>query len=228
MWRGYIICASNVVGSRICTNCGHTNVGVYIKNYKISGGAPERNMESVTNFVKALAKIQGKCDRDIPNNLYDEIDSYFTESGIMRDQVRSRPLVGYIMRKREGTNIKMMLKALKSTNNNDHYSHVHTICRDYWHWVLPDFSILEASLTEIYYNVLLIKRSLSPKVTNRTSSLNIWFVIYKLLILKGVNISKEDLKYINTRSTIDNHERLWKIICDIYHSSDPNIYYISN
>lgn len=216
----------NVVGSRICSHCGHTNFGIYIKNYKISGTS-ERNTENTTNFVKALSKIQGKCDKEIPDELYTEIDDYFKDKGLIRDVIRSRELVDDVIKKRRGTNIHMMLQALKSTNNNDYYSYVHTICRDYWDWILPDFSILEASLTEIYYNILLIKRSLSPKITNRSSSLNIWFVVYKLLVLKGVNISKEDLKYINTKSTIDNHERLWRIICDIYHNNNPNIYYLS-
>ena len=176
--------------------------------------------EDRINFGKAVINYQGKQEIKLPENLEKILDEHFTRMGIPIGleirKTREKDDYG----RRIGTNLKMMIFALKSTGLSGHYENVNLIMNKYWGWDLPDISHLEEKIMADY------DRSqdvfLAIKSRSRKSCLNAQYRLYRHLERLGHKCEVQDFKIVGTERTLHFHESCWEKICRKLDSPDPN------
>jgi len=204
----------------ICSNCGAVNEIPTPKESSSTSTTKNQDYSDGENFYQALLRYQGKQNKKIPTQVYKELDAYFTELGQpTSDVIKSSPL--NTEGKRGKTSLQLLYKALQETNNSEYYEDANLIAHEYWGWLLPDVSHLEALILEDYKKTQKVYRELEK---DRKSSLGTQFRLFKHLQLRGHKCSVSDFKIATNPESIETNEGYWKIMCEL--CGDPEIYYI--
>lgn len=180
--------------SYICKICGLEEIS-YINTIDFTEDnkqTPEKDKET---FTKALLKFQGKNNEDIPNiilqKLYEYCDNYGTN---------------YIDVKKQ--DMYCMLQELGYPN---YYEDINLILFKFNKTPLPDLSSYEEQLKVNY----MLGENIYEKIkTDRKSSLNIQYLLFKHLEKLKYPCNKDDFKIIETREILIGYDQIWKQICD--------------
>ena len=222
--------AENEDGLLICPNldCGIVhNVVITTKMPKDGArvstcSSPDE--DSIENFLRAFIRYQG-LQTDKPNpELYDQLDDYFVRHKRFKGEIiRSMPTDPSTGRKGD-TNHQMLLFALYEIGQTCYYEHINLIGHIYWGWELPQVSQYKDRIISDYLKTQKVFRQIPIEEKNRTSSLGTQFRLWRHLQLAGHKCSMSEFKIAENPDSINNHNRLWKLMCE--GANDPNIYYI--
>lgn len=179
----------------------------------------ENDME---NFIKALNRYQG-LQSNPPKALYAKLDTYFSERGLpSAEYIRSLP---YNDRGKKGNvNKEMLYAALSSIGYSSYYEDVNLIGHIYWDWKLPDLTLLKDTIIRHYLITQKSFYKIPLEIRDRISSLGTSYRLWKHLELVGVPVYQDDFKIAENPKSINNHKRLWKLMCE--NADDDEIYYI--
>jgi hypothetical protein len=203
--------------------CPHCGLEKYVLSNMVvrDGSASARNeYNDITNFVKALHRYQGLQAPKFPSDMEARLDAYFTaHHRPLGSEIRKLPMNE---RGRRGdTDHKMLFTALAATGLSDFYDDANLIGSTYWGWSLPDVRHLEPLILDHYRATQEVYVRL-PKT--RSSSLGTQFRLYRHLVLVGYVCYLSEFKVSNSDSSVDEHEALWKAMCE--GANRPDIYYI--
>lgn len=195
------------------------NINYHQKYIKVQNINTDNDLE---NFIKALMRYQGLQNKP-PESIYSKLDQYFAERGLPLSQdIRSLP---YNERGKKGdTNKEMLCQALAHIGCASYYEDVNLIGHIYWDWKLPNLSTLQDKIIRIYQLTQKAFYKIPPEQRFRISSLGTQFRLLKILELCGHICYYEDFKIAENNDSLQNHKRLWKMMCEI--ADDPEIYYI--
>lgn len=203
--------------------CPHCGLEKYVlSNMVIRDGTTSTRNEynDITNFVKALHRYQGLQAPKFPSDMEARLDAYFmAHHRPPGSEIRKLPMTE---RGRRGdTDHKMLFTALAATGLSDFYDDANLIGSTYWGWSLPDVRHLEPLILDHYRATQEVYVRL-PKT--RSSSLGTQFRLYRHLVLVGYVCYLSEFKVSNSDSSVDEHEALWKAMCE--GANRPDIYYI--
>jgi hypothetical protein len=197
-------------GLQVCENCGFERIGFNIDENMSSHRNGYQDRE---NFIKALAKYQGKIvpDKDLVADVVQLLDKHFASYGMDTGEVIRKRSLNKRGRK-NGTSKELMYQAL-SEIQRPLYDFTNYFCYVYWGWKLPDVTHLETQILTDYDKTQVVLDGL-PK--DRKSSLNTQFRLLKHLELVGHPCSPDDFRVIKTRSIIEDHNDLWyQMVVDV-------------
>lgn len=184
----------------------------------------KNDYEDRENFYKAAMRFACKQLKTFHPKLEEDLDEYFIGIGIgPGEQIRTQPVVNG---RKKGVNFQKMIKALttlsKSRNINhsyrkiysDYYEDAWLIMHDYWGLPANNIVPLISDLMEIYDKTQKIYNSLTPAERGgREASLNTQYRLLVELLALGFACTKADFKIPGQKESLDNHQRLWKIMC---------------
>jgi hypothetical protein len=179
--------------------------------------------ESHDNFIDTFIRYQGLQIDVPPIDIYKDLDSYFVKNGKLKgEDIRKLPLdeTG----KRGNTSISMLESALSSIGRSQYYKDMHYIAREYWGWTLPKLMHLQNKLSDHFVKTEQVYNSIPIEVRERSSSLGKQFRLYVHLLLLGHKCSMNDFKIAKNTKSLNNHFRLWRMMCE--GANDPDIYYM--
>lgn len=198
-------CANFITQSGIvyCVNC-YSEISPEISLYSINRNNIYNTYayEEKENFKKAMIRFQGKQKIKFPKDFFEKLDEYFESYGLPKGQeVREKKL---------RPDKELLLKALSERKFNKYYEDINLICHIYWGFELPDVSHMESKLLEDYEKFNEAYKRLKK---DRKSSLNIQFLLYKLLKRNGFPCTKSDFKLMKTADILEYHERIYHEVC---------------
>jgi len=180
--------------SYFCKVCGLEEIS-YINTIDFTEDSKQNPEKDKETFTKALLKFQGKNNEDIPNiilqKLYEYCDNYGTDY----------------------TNIKKqdMYCMLQELGYPNYYEDINLILYKFNKTPLPDLSSYEEKLKINY----MLGENIYEKIkTDRKSSLNIQYLLFKHLEKLKYPCNKDDFKIIETREILIGYDQIWKQICD--------------
>lgn len=172
---------------------------------------PKTDYEDEGNFMKSIARYQGKQSRKIDFvTLKKELDLYFSQYGFpIGDEIKKLDF-NEDQRTKGKTNITKMINALSKLKRPNLYEDVNLICHEYWGWNLPDISFIVDKLIEDYRKTQKVYISLSK---TRKSCLNLQYRLFKHLQALEVPVKKEDFRIPTTDNILVYHDSLWEQMC---------------
>lgn len=198
-------------GTLVCGNCGLEKSLIYRHSDNSSRlEYPEKNdYEDRVNFWDALVRHQGKQSVDLPEGLWSDLDNYFASKGLPTSkEIRSKP-----PNKRggkNGTSLRIMIKALGDTGHSKQYKNANLICAKYWGWKLLDLTGYEEEIMKNYDKAQAIYREI--KGNERTSSLGTEFLKYAHLYHMGYDVRVQDFRIAETEDIRNYYMRIWEHI----------------
>ena len=213
----------NIDGVIRCINCNNEyqiiNATKYADNYNMQYINIENDDE---NFAKALMRYQG-LQNNPPKILFTKLDNYFSQRGFpSAESIRALP---HDDRGKKGnTNKKMMCLALSNIGYSTYYEDVDLIGHIYWDWTLPDLTNVKDIILEHYAITQKSFYKIPSNVRQRISSLGTQYRLWRHLQLVGENVAMDDFKIAENNDSLQNHHRLWRLMCEI--SQNEEIYYI--
>lgn len=179
--------------SYICKICGLEEIS-YVNTIEFTEDnkqVPEKDKET---FTKALLKFQGKNNEDIPNIILQKLYEYCDNYGI-----------DYINVKKQD-----MYSMLQELNYPNYYEDINLILYKFNKTPLPDLSSYEEQLKIDY----MLGENIYEKIkTDRKSSLNIQYLLFKHLERLKYPCNKDDFKIIETREILIGYDNIWEKIC---------------
>lgn len=196
-----------------------------ILNKKISY---DNNIQTYTtdndmeNFIKTLSRYEG-LQQSPPNIIYNKLDIYFKERGFMNaNDIKQLPY--NTDGKKGNTNREMLCNALSNIGYSDYYEDFNLIGHIYWGWKLPNLINIKPIILEHYKITQKCFFKIPLEIRNRISSLGTQYRLWRHLQLLGYECYMEDFKIAENNDSLQNHHRLWKLMCELANSDD--IYYI--
>lgn len=194
----------NEIHIQACPSCGLE----YNRLKKIPLHSKEQvvrnDKETKDNFKRAISRFQGKQNLPDKASLYEKLDKYFRSYGLVdREKAKTLPLNAD--GERVGTDKKTLFKALKAIKEPK-YSHSNLICHEYWGWTLPNIAHLEQRLLDNYTKM---QKALTKVITDRNSSINVDYLLFKHLEILGYPCKREDFKMVDTPDILDRYENYW-------------------
>jgi len=180
--------------SYICRVCGLEEI-CYINTIDFTEDNKQIIDKDKETFTKALLKFQGKSNEDIPENIIQRLYQYCNDYNIDINTVKKQDMYS-------------MLQELGYPN---YYEDINLILYKFNKTPLPDLSRYEE---ELKINYMLGENTYEKIKTDRKSSLNIQYLLFKHLELLGYKCSKYDFKIIETREILIGYDNLWKQICE--------------
>ena len=182
---------------------------VYKDSSRVSTST-RNNYEDKLNFIKAIARYQGKQGNKLPQNLIQSLDEYFSSYGLMTGKQfkESKPLDE--QGRRVGTDRLMMIKALRESGNSGLYEDINLIMHMYWGWTLPDISHLVDTIIDDYEKSQKVYENIK---VDRSSCLNTQYRLFKHLQRLGYPCRKDEFKIIGTQEILEFYEIVWEKIC---------------
>lgn len=182
--------------------------------------------ESFENFMKILYEKQGLIPLDDIDDICKELDNHCRKTpGLdVSEIVKKRPLDH--RGRREGTSHSMLRSMLSAIKRPKFFKKIDYIASVYWGWVLPNYSHLEDKIIRIYMETDRAYRKIPFEVKQRTSSIGRQFVLFKILQLCGCEVYIDEYKMAENEHSLENHYKLWEIMCDMANINNPDIYYI--
>lgn len=194
-------------GLQLCENCGFEKIGFNIDE---SMSSHRNGYQDRENFIKALAKYQGKIvpDKEVVTEIVILLDKHFISYGMDTGEIIRKRTLNKRGRK-DGTSKELMYQALGEIQK-PMYDFTNYFCYVYWGWKLPDVTSIETQILSDYDRTQVILDGL-PK--DRKSSLNTQFRLLKHLELVGHPCAPDDFRVIKTRTIIEDHTELWSQMC---------------
>jgi hypothetical protein len=196
-----------------------------ILNKKIAYDSAVQNCNAdndMENFMKTLLRYEG-LQQSPPAIIYTKLDTYFQERGF--PPASEIKLLPYNMDGRKGnTNREMLCNALSHIGYSDYYEDCNLIGHIYWDWKLPNLSNIKPLIIEHYKITQKCFYKIPLEVRNRISSLGTQYRLWRHLQLLNYECYMEDFKIAENSESLQNHHRLWKLICNLVQRDD--IYYI--
>jgi hypothetical protein len=186
-----------------CSNC-YFEISPEISLYSINRNNVYNTYayEERENFKKAMIRFQGKQKVKFPKDFFEKLDEYFVSYGFPKGEE--------VRQKKMRPDKELLLKALSEKKFNKYYEDINLICNIYWGFELPDISHIENKLLEDYEKFNEAYKRLKKE---RKSSLNIQFLLYKLLKRNGFPCTKSDFKLMKTADILEYHERIYQEVC---------------
>jgi len=120
----------------------------------------------------------------------------------------------------------MMYQALSITKNSQYYEETNYICVRYWGWKLHDLMYLKSTIQKIINEINQIYPTIPIEIKVRVSNLGTQYMLYKVLRALGHPCSQNEFKIPEDNDSIQNQEKIWKIICE--NMKDPKLEYLEN
>ena len=203
-----------------CPKC--FNEHQMIHTSKNSDGVKEQNLNTendMENFVKALTRYQG-LQPNPPLVIYTKLDTYFRQRALpTSDKIRLLPYNDE--GKKGNTNKEMLCQALSNVGYASYYEDVNLIGHIYWDWKLPDLTGLQDTILHHYAITQKAFYKIPLKVRGRISSLGTQYRLFRHLQLVGHICHQDDFKIAENVDSLQNHHRLWRMMCDL--ANDPEI-----
>ena len=177
------------------------------------------------NFRKALLRFIGvqKITFDIPT-ICDALDKYFMSVG-HKSASHYKSLPDNNWGKKDGTSLDLLLNGFKAIKCSKLYEDANIVGMHLWGWVLPDLSGMIDTIMNDYRETQKVYENMALTARGRKSCLSTQLRLYAHLLMRGVNVRKEDFKIPKQRDSLVKQDELWKYMCD--GTDNPNIYYIS-
>lgn len=174
------------------------------------------------NFTKAVIRYSCKQSKNFNENLFQDLDEYFVNNKMRTgEEIRARP------GKKSEISFQIMLKALTTLSRpkksehlyrkcySDYYEDIRLIMHNYWGYPISDITHLLPKLLNIYNSTQEYYNSLTTDERGgRDAALNTQFRL--LVQLKALNYpcNKKDFKIQSSRESLENHQNLWKKMCE--------------
>lgn len=192
-----------------CPECSCINH--FLKPHSYNRNANMVPDDDITNFTKVLDKFEGKTDIYPSIELYDDLDTYFTSSGMENGEFyRNLPLTAD--GRKADTCKKKLWTALEVTGNNKFYDEINFITHVYWGWVLPDLTLYRDQLLTDYIKTQAVWTRIKQKY-NRSASLGTQFRLYVHLKALGYQCDRDDFKIQDMVESLRLHNEAWRIMC---------------
>ena len=193
-------------GTMMCP-CGYQRTGLskeatYRDSSRVNA-APRAKYDDFTTFMKSFDNYMGVDIPDIPEKLFEMLDTYFKTAGMPQ-------LVGETVKsteklldngKRSGTSVQILITALDMTNNSSLYSYYNYIGHKYWGWRLPDISQYRERVMRDYNST----QKVYIKTRTRESSLNVQIRLFYHLTICGHVCTQNDFKFLTHRPSLEYH-----------------------
>lgn len=180
--------------SYVCKVCGLEEIN-YINTIDFTEDNKQITEKDKETFTKALLKFQGKNNEDIPNIIIQKLFQYCNNYGTNYKDIKKQDMYS-------------MLQELGYPN---YYEDINLILYKFNKTPLPDLSSYEEQLKINY----MLGENIYEKIkTERKSSLNIQYLLFKHLELLKYPCTKDDFKIIETREILIGYDQIWKQICD--------------
>jgi hypothetical protein len=213
----------NQEGTLRCPECQTDHQVILNKSSSYDSKLNFFNVDNdMENFTKALLRYEGLQDRPNPI-IYDKLDTYFKQRNLpLSKDVKKLPLNE--RGKKDHTNREMLCKALAHIKHTEYYEDCNLIGHIYWGWKLPNLTHVKQTIFRHYSITQKCFYKIPLEVRDRISSLGTQYRLYKHLQLIGYECYPEDFKIAEDNKSLENHNRLWKLMCEL--ANDPEIYYI--
>ena len=212
-------------GTIICNVCSCINSYLIPNHYTRD---IEKNIfyldEDTNNFIKILDKFEGKTSLILDKTFFDKLDDYFLETGFMKgEEVKKLPLNS--MKKKDGTNRKMLWTALEKIGFSQYYDETSYIANLYWGWELPDLKNYKDQILVDYQNTQNIWNMVKTEY-KRTASLGTQYRLFvHLMAVKYPYCEKDDFKIQENVESLRLHNDAWKKMCEL---SNIDYYHVTN
>lgn len=185
---------------------------------------PSTSDDSLDNFLKAYEKFMGLRDKELDEELFQQLDHYFVKvEGLPSgEEIKKLPLNS--KGRRGKTDRKMLRLALSKIGRSDCYEDYNLIGHEYWGWELPDVAKYREKLIYIYNETQRGFHNIPPEERERNSSPGTQFRLCKELQLVGYDCCMDDFNIAENPESLRIHKKLWKRMCE--YTDDPEIYYI--
>lgn len=226
------------MGTCTCTNCGwyRDNLAKIScnKDSTRTSSNNKNDYEDRENFYKTAIRFACKQSKTFHVKLEEDLDEHFSRNGIPSgEEVRSQPL---IKGRKKGVNFQMMVKALTTLSKpikpelayrsvySDYYEDIWLIMHTYWGFDAHDIMPLIPRLMEIYDDTQDVYNSMTlVERGGRDASPNTQFRLLVELLAVGYPCTKADFKLQIQQDSLENHQRVWKIMC--YRAGLPELFH---
>jgi len=179
----------------------------------------DKDME---NFTKALRRYEGLQEKQ-NKIIYEKLDAYFKSRGLpTSDQIKKMPFNE--KGKKDNTNRELLCTALSHIKHTEYYKDCNLIGHIYWGWKLPNLTHVKQKIFKHYTITQKCFYKIPIEIRDRISSLGTQYRLYRHIQLVNEECYIEDFKIANDHKSLQNHHRLWKMMCEL--ADDPEIYYI--
>lgn len=198
-------------GIEICKSCGtQKEIRGKITSISFNKTDPRKDSEDRTNFIRALDRFQGKRVGKIPSDIVERLDLYFSKEGLQSsDIIRSMNTNEH--GRKEGTNKRMMYRALQDTGMGYLCEFINYICHIVWGWKLPNLVDIEDDVKEMYDNVSIPYE----KVKASHGQISVNFRLFKILEAVGYGVLPDDFHEPRTFEVRENRDEGWKQVCKL-------------
>lgn len=198
-----------------CSTCGMerspvTPAGTMLQDVTKKTSVGRSSYEDRENFMKAIAKFQGKKTPENIDGLKEALDRRFS---VLKVPTKEQAALLDLDAKgrKNGTSKKLMYDALKETGYPN-YEDINYICHMYWGWELPDISQYEDQLLSDYDKAQVVYKEVRG---TRKSSSNSQYRLFRHLHKIGYPVDPSDFKIVKA-SSLDFHEEFWQRACDTH------------
>lgn len=180
---------------------------------KISGkiGNYQSDPEKRENFEKKLNKFQGKFPFIIPSEVFSAIDKYFViyaDGQLSKSNMVTIPNDEY--GGKPGTSKPLMLSVMSNLGLTQYNDNVEVICREYWGWICPDYTMIKDDVMKYYDTITNSLRKISKAKRPYVSSPYLLFWILRQMLVK---CRKEDFRIPTTTDIIERYSVVRRDVC---------------
>ena len=206
-----------------CINCNYVITTYSNEDNNVFYKKYYTNTDIDKTIQKKLDKIQGKGDKQLPEDLFELLDNYFYKIGFpLGDEIKTWDLDTNGMRVNLGnyqeTNIGMMREALRKNGYNKFYDETYKIAHEYWGWELHDLCNLEELIKSTYINTINFIQDIKG---DRTSDCNSEYWFFRVLEQVYHPLNQSYFNIIKTEKSREYHDFLWFEVCKSFGWEKP-------
>jgi len=196
----------NILEYNECNECGNINITINdspsFKDIERININKKYEYSRRNHFIDAINRYQGKQNKKIPDKVYE----------IIRMEIKNNKIELCNLTKDNVYNF------LSDHNLSSHYENINLIYSVITGKKLKDISKYEDKLLKLfeYQNKINID-------DERVNGLNVNFILYKLLLIVGVDCKREDFYFLKTKEKQDEHEDKWEEMVVILKEKYPDI-----
>lgn len=182
--------------------------------YSVNSDSEESRYRNDENFHTMLLKFQGKGNMRLPDNWYQLLDHYFSNTNFYPpSEIRKQTLNENGTR---GNTSRKILKSAMSQVGLNNYAEINYIGHVYWNWKLPDLSSYEARiLTDYAQTQANYAQAIKDLNYQMSSSLNVSYRLFKHLQLIGYPCESSEFDISPVVETRQKYESLWARMCKL-------------
>ena len=199
-----------------CEKCECYNNLLAPVNYNKDGEYGKLIDDDIQNFLKILDKFEGKNELTFEKDFFQKLDNYFIQNG-KKNGLFYKDLPLNDKGKKDGTNKKILFKALEILEYSQYYDETNYIAYVYWGWKLPSLEGYKEQIIDDYQKTEKIWNIIKHKY-RRSASLGTQYRLYVHLKAVDFDCEVEDFKIQNMVDSLNFHNDVWKIMtkkCDV-------------